>query len=910
MILTVVPLISRGQTNSLVTIDSNNVVVLNGKKTFVIGLYPGPPTQGITPSGGDALDEIRSAGAQFFRISADRAWSPEVYATQQAALDWAAQHDMYCLLNLRELSFFDISDTNAAALLRNAVDTFRNHPALGMWKNYDEAWWHGVSDSQLQNGYNIIKQEDINHPVSQTFAPRGTISELQPYTNACDVLALDIFPVQASGSVSSPPISNTGISQVGDWTKALAQIAGPNRHFGIIEQIAASGTTPPAHTLVFPSFTQSRFMAYQAIVNGARSLAFFGGDIQTTLNSQDYIYGWNWTFWYSNVKPIVQEIGDHSLLADALVAPVSTLPITMSGTTAPDIEFCVREVPPYLYILATKREGNTATITFNGLPSWAGSGDVLYESPRVVTAQNGHFTDTFAPLDVHVYRFVQSNLPPAIVSNPQSSTNSSGSTATFTILINGNGPFTFQWLKSETNLTDGGNVSGSTNLTLTLSGLSSTDNGNYSVVVTSDYGSITSAPAILTVLSDETATILSQPQSLTNNANTTATFSVTAEGFQPLAYQWFKGAVSMSDGGNISGSQTPVLTLSAVSANDVGNYRVVVNNFYGSQTSLVASLKIIFPPPPYYEPFDYIPGTSLDAQINPGSSLTWVDIATGAAITNVAGNLSYPGLAPSMGNSVRFGGIGQDARFSFASPITNGTVYFSLILAVTNIAGLNANGVFFAGFNNASGFQSTHPTVVGTRIYSRAVTGGFNLGVDKTSSTTTDWAWDPRVFKTNQVLFIVGSYTFNQVSGTDDVSKMWINPDPSTFGLSNEPATTLISSPGTDLPQVASFLLMQRNANEPLAMLVDELRLGTSWGDVTPPVPVSPVLVETTYSGDGGFQFGFTNLSAQTFTVYSSTNLIDWSAIGVPLPTTPNFYQFTDLGVTNSENRFYQLRSP
>jgi hypothetical protein len=136
---------------------------------------------------------------------------------------------------------------------------------------------------------------------------------------------------------------------------------------------------------------------------------FFGGNIAAALNSTDAPFGWNWTFWQKVLKPVVLELGDKGLLAPALVAPVSTLPVVMSGTTAPDVEFCVREASPYLYILASKREGTTLQITFSGLPSWATSGELLYEAPRTVTVQNGQFTDWFGPNEVHAYRFYNPN---------------------------------------------------------------------------------------------------------------------------------------------------------------------------------------------------------------------------------------------------------------------------------------------------------------------------------------------------------------------------------------------------------------------------------------------------------------------------------------------------------------------
>src|SRR5712671_6881113 len=95
-----------GQTGSVVTVNADNVLVLNGKKVFTIGFSPGPPNYGVTPTGGDGLQELRDGGALLFRITQSSNWDTNVVATQQAALDWAQQHGMYCWVNLRELSEF------------------------------------------------------------------------------------------------------------------------------------------------------------------------------------------------------------------------------------------------------------------------------------------------------------------------------------------------------------------------------------------------------------------------------------------------------------------------------------------------------------------------------------------------------------------------------------------------------------------------------------------------------------------------------------------------------------------------------------------------------------------------------------------------------------------------------------
>lgn len=902
------------QAGSVVTVNADNVLVLNGRKVFTIGLSPGPPNNGKTPDGGDALQELRNSGALLFKITQTNTWTNSpLIAYQQAALDWAAQHDMFCWVNLAELSQFPSTDTNTPANLRNVVDTFRNHPALGLWKNYDEAWWGGISVSNLLNGYVVIKQEDSNHPVVQTHAPRGTVTNLQPYNVAADILALDIYPVTSSNYASNPPITNTQVSQVGDWTQVLSQVANGQKEYWLIEQIAFSGTTPPAHPLVFPTFQQSRFMAYQAINNGARGLMFFGGNIAATLNAQDAPLGWNWTFWTNVLKPVVQQLGDKSVLANALVAPASNLPITMSGTIAPDVEFCVREVPPYVFILASKREGPAVNVTFSGLPVWAATGEVLYESPRTVTAQNGQFTDTFAQWDVHVYRFSQTNVPPTFIVQPQSQTNNAGTTATFSATADGTGPLVYHWRKNGSNLSDGGNVAGSASPVLTLSGVSQSDAATYSVVVTG-FGSITSAPpAVLTVVSIQSPTITSQPQSLTNSPGTTAVFSVGATGGVPLSYQWMKNNSNLSDGGNVAGSLTPTLTLTGVTSADAASYSVLVTNSLGIQPSFGATLSVAYSMP-YYDPFNYTPGSNLNGSTN-GNYLYWSDIGTattGPSIIIQSNSVAVSGLLPSIGNSIRFGGLGKSARLSFptGNPVTGGTLYYSFAFQVLDTTGLSSTGVFIAGFNNSIGTQTSQPSVVGTRLYIHATNGGFNLGVSKNSSASTDWVWDPRTFTANQILFVIGSYTFNSSNSTDDVSKMWINVNSANFGGTVEPPTTLITTNGSDIGgnQIASFVFLQRAANEPPSMIADELRIGTTWGAVTPFPAV--VLTSLTRLGNGAFQFSYTNGSGRSYSVYATTNLIDWSSLGAAAQTSSGQYRFTDSNATGFLRRFYQLRSP
>jgi uncharacterized delta-60 repeat protein len=90
--------------------------------------------------------------------------------------------------------------------------------------------------------------------------------------------------------------------------------------------------------------------------------------------------------------------------------------------------------------------------------------------------------------------------------------------------------------------------------------------------------------------------ITMQPASRTNMAGTIAALSVTAISGTPMQYQWFKGAVPLTDGGNIVGSASANLVVSNVCGADAGWYSVVISNGFGRVISSVAELTVLLPP--------------------------------------------------------------------------------------------------------------------------------------------------------------------------------------------------------------------------------------------------------------------------------------------------------------------------
>jgi hypothetical protein len=162
---------------------------------------------------------------------------------------------------------------------------------------------------------------------------------------------------------------------------------------------------PTKHVPRYPTLLEERFMAYQAIVAGARGLAFFGGHLPQPMRPADARSGWNWTFWETVLAPLVRELTS-TAVGPALVAPVAKDVVKAS---AADVDVAARQAGGFLYVIAVRRGRATSRVSFSGLPKGVGDGEVLFEYAneafRTVAVSASAFRDWFGPHDAHVYRF-------------------------------------------------------------------------------------------------------------------------------------------------------------------------------------------------------------------------------------------------------------------------------------------------------------------------------------------------------------------------------------------------------------------------------------------------------------------------------------------------------------------------
>ena len=389
------------------------------------------------------------------------------------------------------------------------------------------------------------------------------------------------------------------------------------------------------------------------------------------------------------------------------------------------------------------------------------------------------------------------------------------------------------------------------------------------------------APFVGTQLTPVTGppVITLHPVSRANSLGTDAAFTVRAAGSAPLSYQW------QFDGINLQGATTNNYTRSQVQTGDLGSYTAIVSNSFGVVTSTPAALTLSAPI--FYEPFDY---TNAGSSVSSNTPANWAFGGSNLNDFNLAsGNLSYPGLAASIGNSATNGGAGLGVRRLFGTSFNSGKVYSSALFRMNNL-GYGGSGWSGAAAqvgaltaNDNSGFR------LQIMVKSNSASG-YVFGVQKGGSGATA-TYDTTEYHAGDTVFLVGQYDFTV--SPNSVS-LWINPSSSTFGYSPPASGFISANTGPDGYTIDRFNFRQNTAaSVPAAMQWDELRVSASWSDVTPPfVPPAPQITapptnQTVAVGDAAsfsvsansaaslsFQWLFygTNIPNATNSVYTRTN--------------------------------------
>jgi hypothetical protein len=177
-----------------------------------------------------------------------------------------------------------------------------------------------------------------------------------------------------------------------------------------------------------------------------------------------------------------------------------------------------------------------------------------------------------------------------VTTSPVSQTVSQGNAATFSVVVTGLGPITYQWRKN------GAAITGATSATLALANVQPSDAATYTVTATNGSGPVTTATGgVLTVTLATAPAFTSSPVSQVIASGHSVAFLVTVTGVPAPSLQWKRNGVA------IPGATDQILLVSgATSAANAGSYTCTATNASATVASSPATLSVVTTSNPGY----------------------------------------------------------------------------------------------------------------------------------------------------------------------------------------------------------------------------------------------------------------------------------------------------------------------
>jgi hypothetical protein len=220
----------------------------------------------------------------------------------------------------------------------------------------------------------------------------------------------------------------------------------------------------------------------------------------------------------------------------------------------------------------------THSMTFDQWQDWTSESSEIADYKYIADSITEDLGITYTSMD-----YPLPPVPPTIVMQPTSQSIQVGNTVLFSVSCTGDAPLSFQWYKNNAA------IQGQVGSSFSITSVSESDAGSYTVKVTNAGGSVTSAAAVLTVIVPVAPTITTQPENKTVEVNGSTSLSVQAEGTQPLVYTWYK------DGVIVPASMGNVLPIMTAQTSNEGIYSVKVSNMVGSVTSNDVTVTVTTP---------------------------------------------------------------------------------------------------------------------------------------------------------------------------------------------------------------------------------------------------------------------------------------------------------------------------
>lgn len=340
--------------------------------------------------------------------------------------------------------------------------------------------------------------------------------------------------------------------------------------------------------------------------------------------------------------------------------------------------------PDYLWITSTD---TAAASTFNSSLNFNNSVTAMaLESGGAIWA-GGAFTQFRGAPANRVVRL--NGLPTrlAITSQPGLTSVDPGATINLSVGVTSLTTPSYQWYLDGVALNDDARISGATTATLTITGATAADEGEYTVEVVNATASKTSAPIPVYVTGEPR--IVAMTADFTALTGNTVIIEAAVVGGSGMTYAWTRNGSPVVNGGNVSGAATPRLIITAATEANAGTYVLTATNPSGSDT---AQTVVNLVPPPANRSAIFT-GLAAGGNVNDILPLSGGRTLVATASGTLSGGLS------STSSTSRLVLIGPDRTIS--TPIANFTTTADAVIAMA--AGPDEKIILRGGFTTIAG---------------------------------------------------------------------------------------------------------------------------------------------------------------------------------------------------------------
>jgi Pro-kumamolisin, activation domain/Domain of unknown function (DUF5011)/Viral BACON domain/Immunoglobulin I-set domain len=498
-------------------------------------------------------------------------------------------------------------------------------------------------------------------------------------------------------------------------------------------------------------------------------------------------------------------------------------------------------------------------------------------------------------------------LPPSLNTQPTNQTVVAGNNAIFSAIASGTLSLIYHWRKNNTNLVNSGNISGATSNVLTITIATTNNIGNYSLVVTNAYGSITSSVAALTIAFPPAITSSLTNQTIECGGN--AAFAINVSGTSPFSYQWSLDNITIANATNASLSLANVHQPNHIVA-------VVVTNLYGSVTNselltvqdTIAPVITLNGSNPMFVELGF-------SFTDPGATAN--DICAGAVVVVTSG-------------TVNTGAIGTNLLFYSATDGNGNTNIIMRTVIVRDTTPPNINWSFtnlvLAADTNCG---ASMPDVTGTNfVLATDLSGAVVIFQNPTNNFILPLG-------TNLVVITVAdasgnaSYSTNTIVVQDQTPpEILSEPQNQTNFIGTTAQFNVVATACTPLTYQWFFNndVITNQTNDTLALAsVSKIAAGNysvvvsaSGGSVTSLVATLTVnlippgiIPNPAINSDGSFTLNLTGSPGCTYILEVTADLFSsviWQPIATNTLGTNGVWQFNDTSATNFSQRFYRLK--